>query len=134
MKAAYGLTIAPREFYMMADSTLETLRLRRLMADPCVWIYVVEDEPGKPYTLGMIGSHVDDFLMTGCEDDPRWVEVREKFHMALRWSPWEAPPLVHCGVKLQKYPDFSWRLDQVEFFEDIMQIKAGSNRKELGTW
>lgn len=83
MKAAYGLTIAPREFYMMADSTLETLRLRRLMTDPCVRIYVVEDEPGKPYTLGMIGSHVDDFLMTGCEDDPRWVEVLEKFHMAL---------------------------------------------------
>lgn len=41
---------------------------------------------------------------------------------------------MHCGVKLQQYPDFSWRLDQAEFFEDIMQIKAGSNRKELGTW
>ena len=71
----------------------------------------------------------------GCEDDPRWVEVLEKFrHMALRWSPWEAPPLVHCGVNLQQYPEFSWRLDQAEFFEDIMQIKAGSNRKEFGTW
>ena len=47
MKAAYGLTIAPRGFYMMAGSTLETLRPRRLMTDPCVWIYVVEDEPGR---------------------------------------------------------------------------------------
>lgn len=26
-------------------------------------------------------------VMTGREDDPRWIEVLEKFHMALRWSP-----------------------------------------------
>ena len=50
MKAAYGLTIAPREFYMMVNSSLESLRLRRLVTDPCVWIYVVEGEPGKPHT------------------------------------------------------------------------------------
>eukprot|EP00435_Cladocopium_sp_Y103_P011911 s1821_g3.t1 len=131
MKAAYGLTIAPREFYMMVNSTLQNLELRRMLTDPCVWLYVVEDEPGKPYTLGMIGSHVDDFLMTGREDDPRWIAVLEKFHMAMRWSPWEAPPMVHCGVKLQQYPDFSWRLDQTEFCKDIMQIKGESSRKEL---
>ena len=131
MKAAYGLTIAPREFYLLVNQTLDNLQLRRLVTDPCVWIYTVEDEPGKPTTLGMIGAHVDDFLMCGREDDPRWIQILEKFHMALRWSPWETPPLVHCGVKLQQYPDHSWRLDQTEFCKDIMQIKAESNNKEL---
>eukprot|EP00435_Cladocopium_sp_Y103_P068725 s815_g32.t1 len=73
VEAAYGLTIAPREFYMMVNDVLERLKLRRLKTDPCVWQYVVEED-GKPKTLGMIGSHVDDFLMTGYESDPRWID------------------------------------------------------------
>ena len=132
LKAAYGLTIAPREFYLMVNDTLERLQLRRLKTDPCLWQYVVE-ENGKPKTLGIIGSHVDDFLMTGYENDPRWIDVLEKFHASMRWSPWEAPPLTHCGVRLHQLPDFGWRMDQGDYCSEINQIKQESSRKELTT-
>jgi len=49
----------------------------------------------------------------------------------MRWSPWEAPPLNHCGVRLHQLPDFSWRLDQSDYCNEINQIKQESNQKEL---
>ena len=130
MKAAYGLTIAPREFYLMVDQTLESLGFRRLITDPCLWEYVVE-EGDKPHVLGIIGSHVDDFLMVGHEDDDRWVQKLEEFHASMRWSPWEHPPLTHCGVRLQQMPDSSWRMDQTDYCNEINQIQPESKQKDL---
>ena len=38
MKSAYGLTTAPREWYVDFDSTVRDLGARRCQTDPCVWV------------------------------------------------------------------------------------------------
>ena len=86
---------------------------------------------GELCTLGMIGSHVDDFLIVGNEQDKRWSQVIEKFHASMRWSLWEVPPLTHCGVELQQLPDGGWRLDQASFCSKLSQIKEDGKHKDL---
>ena len=127
LKAAYGLTIAPREFYLLVNDILTDLKAVRLKTEPCLWR--VQDEEG--HTIGLIGAHVDDFLLTGQESHPIWEKFLKDFHKALRWSPWEVAPMVHCGVRLQQLPDGGWMMDQKEYCEGINQVEADGKTKEL---
>ena len=82
-KAAYGLTIAPREFFIFVDGILEQIGFERIKTEPCMWRLRVEkyDDDHNVYksTIGAIASHVDDFLICGLESDQRWCEAVEKF-------------------------------------------------------
>ena len=62
LKAAYGLSEAPAEWYVVCDEALASLAARKMLSDPCVWTFV---DNGEQY--GQIGAHVDDFfnLRTG---------------------------------------------------------------------
>ena len=44
LKAAYGLTVAPREFYHHVDGILRELKLHRLHVDPSIWVLRVLNE------------------------------------------------------------------------------------------
>ena len=96
LKAAYGLTIAPREFFIFVDGILEQIGFERMRTEPCMWRLRVEKYDGnqKVYksTIGAIASHVDDFLICGQESDPRWTEAVERFHQSLRWSQQSSVP------------------------------------------
>ena len=135
LKAAYGLTIAPREFFLHVAGILEQIGFERMRTEPCLWRLRVEKQDSNNVTykstIGAIGSHVDDFLICGQESDPRWTEAVEKFHNSLRWSPWETPPLTHCGVHLRHEPDGGWYLDQSEFCSTINQVEKNGSHKEM---
>ena len=76
LKAAYGLTVAPKEFYRV----LKDLGLKRLKSDPSIWILTKATTSGTSTTIGAVGAHVDDFLLVGDERDPQWVSFLEAFH------------------------------------------------------
>ena len=50
---------------------------RDLISDACVWR--VKDESGQ--VVGLISSHVDDFLMGGSRESKVWSEFLHKFQV-----------------------------------------------------
>ena len=132
LKAAYGLTIAPREFYLFVDEVLKKLNMERLTTEPCLWRLTTHDpQQQMMITIGLVGAHVDDFLMTGDESHPKWLEFLNRFHESLKWSPWECAPMNHCGVHLSQTSDGGWILDQKEFCASLNQVQEDSNTKEI---
>ena len=134
LKATYGLTVAPREWFLKVDAILTEVGLSRLKTEPCMWSLKVPDmnrEDGKQRVLGLISAHVDDFLITGDESDERWNQAVKQFHAALKWSPWEEAPMMHCGVQLQQLPDGGWLLDQEEYCSGLSQVTRDGTGKEL---
>ena len=59
--AVYGLTNAPRIFWLDVDSKMRALGGTPHDIDRCIWIF--KDRSGK--VIGRVGCHVDDFIMSG---------------------------------------------------------------------
>ena len=131
LKAAYGLTVAPREFYLLVDEIIQHLGLSRLKTDPSIWVLKTLDEQGRPTVHGAVGAHVDDFLLIGGQRDPVWQNFLQKFHESLRWSPWEVGPFNHCGVLLEQDAHGHWHLTQEEFCKGLSQVEEDGKTKEL---
>ena len=128
LKAAYGLTVAPKEFYQHVAEILAKLGLHRLHVDPSIWVLRERDEvTGKWHVHGAVGAHVDDFLLMGDESARKWVEFLEKFHKSLTWS----PPMSHCGIWMDQDAHGTWHLGQEEFCSSISQVQEDGEGKEL---
>lgn len=120
LKAAYGLVSAPREWFIEVNRVAtEDCHLRQLKSDPCMWVLDGEGENAEP--VGFIAAHVDDFLIA------RWRASLEAFKGAFRWSPWEEPPYLHCGVMIDQLADYSFQLDHSEFCTELKQIEVNKN-------
>jgi hypothetical protein len=63
LKRFYGLTAAPLEWYEQVNKVLIELGFHRCHSDPTVWTLPNPDT--KDDIVGIIGAHVDDFLMAG---------------------------------------------------------------------
>ncbi|CAE7230659.1 RE1 [Symbiodinium necroappetens] len=107
LKSCYGLVSAPREWYNDVHKTLTSLGAERLVSDSCVWR--VRDESGQ--VVGLISSHVDDFLVAGQASSTVWQTFIHNFKKAYEWSPWESGSFKHCGIHLLQHPDYSITLD-----------------------
>ena len=80
---------------------------------------------------GAVGAHVDDFLLMGDEDSRVWRTFLEDCHKSLKWSPWEAPPMNHCGVWMTQDEHKAWHLSQAEFCEGLSQVVEDGEGKDL---
>ena len=130
-KAAYGLVNAPAEFYRAVDNTLKSLGFEPLLCDPCCWRLREWNETKQCYeTIGIISSHVDDFLVMGSDSNSTWVEALKSFHAHFRWSPWEHTSYTHCGVVIKELRDGSKVLDHSKYCEGLQQIPVDKDRKE----
>ena len=75
-RACYGLVDAPLEWYRSICTFFSKLGLRRCWSDPCCWTYVKDG-----ILRGLISGHVDDFMFSGCDDDPHWIlEAHHRSH------------------------------------------------------
>ena len=117
---------APREWFIEVNRVAtEDCHLRQLKSDHCMWVLDGEGENAEP--VGFIAAHVDDFLIAGDVTDPRWRASLEAFKGAFRWSPWEEPPYLHCGVMIDQLADYSFQLDHSEFCTELKQIEVNKN-------
>ena len=94
--AIYGLTNAPRIFWLDADRKLKAIGAIANPLDRCMWY--VKDSNGV--VCGRLGSQVDDFLFGGDMQNPAWVDFRERFRSMYRWSPWQQGEFEFSGCKL----------------------------------
>ena len=131
-KAAYGLVNAPAEFYKAVDSALKAQGFVQMKTEPCGWLFKGKDPlTGKVTTLGVVVSHVDDFIICGCEQSPEWNRALAAFYEQFRWSPcWEHSSFMHCGLTIKEAADGSKILDHSKFCETLEQVPVAKNRDD----
>ena len=122
--AIYGLTTAPRVFWLDADNRLQLLGGECHGVDRCIWIF----RNSKGRVCGRVGSHVDDFLIMGNHEDPEWLEIRGKIQNMYRWSPWQRGHFTFAGVQLQQLQNFDISLHQEPFCNDLRPIVIENER------
>eukprot|EP00439_Symbiodinium_sp_Y106_P078915 s1939_g17.t1 len=86
LRSVYGLVSAPREWYEDVNKTLLALSAERLVTDSCVWRI---RDPKTNLIVGLVSSHVDDFLMAGNNNSEVWCAFLDSFKKSYEWSPWE---------------------------------------------
>ena len=97
LKSVYGLTAAPLEWYEQVNKVLTELGFHRCHTDPTVWILL---EPQTEEVCGIVGAHVDDFLMAGQGD--HWQKCLDTLMAAFRWTPLETKRFKQCGVDIEQ--------------------------------
>ena len=85
-------------------------------ADPCVWVFC--SKAGEH--IGIIGAHVDDFLIAG--DSSEWDKLVEVLLAAFRWTPWEEKSFKQCGIFVEQQPDGSIIQHQEEYLAAVGEI------------
>jgi hypothetical protein len=128
LKSVYGLTTAPLDWYLEVDRVLRALGGHRCVTDPCVWTFC---DKGK--LIGIIGAHVDDFLIAGQEDNSVWKRVTENLLASFRWTPWEKGTFKQCGVRIQQLEDMSIVQDQEEYLQQLEEMQLEKDRAKQGS-
>ena len=131
-KAAYGLVQAPLYWYKTVCRFLEEIGYRRLLTDPCIWVFYDSNKQLR----SAICAHVDDFVFAGKEGDMLYNELIEKIKKRFTWGSWESSPFIQCGTKISQNKDFSFDLTQEAYLKAIHEIPLSRDRarqSELAT-
>ena len=117
-KAAYGLVQAPLQWYRSVCTTMESLGYRRLITEPCCWVYVDEQQEVQ----SIIHGHVDDFVFGGHKNNPVHERLMEALRQSFSWGTWEEQQFEQCGILVTQHEDFSITLNQQRFIEETEKI------------
>ena len=123
LKSVYGLTTAPIEWFNKVNDVLREIGFEQCACDPCMWRLVENDK-----LVGLIGAHVDDFLITG-DESLTWKEAMRILLSAFRWTPWEETKFKQCGVTIVQNPDNSITQSQAEYLSTLSEIDMKNERK-----
>ena len=93
LKSAYGLTEAPRLWYMRANRDLQKTPLQELPAARATY---AASEGGTTWAL--LCLHVDDGLLLGRNDDPRFQKLKKQIDSLFKIKEWKEPPFTFLGV------------------------------------
>lgn len=96
LKSAYGLTEAPRLWYLKAVKELSTTALKEL---PMARSTFVAAENGKSWAV--LCLHVDDGLLFGNPEDPRYQKLKKEINSRFRIKEWKKVPMTFLGVGLR---------------------------------
>lgn len=132
LKSAYGLTESPRLWYLKAKADLEDTPLVEL---PAARSLFAAQENGK--TWAILALHVDDGLLMGDDQDPRFQSLRRQIDQKFKIKEWKRLPMTFLGVKM-KFQD-GCLLDDMEDYvkeikvpeDTITDLAAPLNPKQL---
>ena len=129
LKSAYGLTEAPRLWYLKASRTLEQTPLREMKAARATFVAA---EGGVSWAL--LALHVDDGLLMGAKDDPRVLKLKEQINQLFKIKEWKEPPFTFLGVDFEKTAD-GYKDSMASYVKNIqvpdLEKKKGEASKEL---
>ena len=132
LKSAYGLTEAPRLWYLKAVKELQSTPLKEL---PMARSMFVACEKGKVWAI--LCLHVDDGLLCGDGKDPRYVQLKKDINSKFRIKEWKKPPMQFLGVKLRHgdkpglYDDMSGYIKEIRLPEvDVKRMSEKLDEKQ----
>ena len=124
--ALYGLDDASLRFHWKVRQVMKEIGMKQSRFDPSLF-YMRDQTTGR--IKGMIGTHVDDFIMAGSD---AWLEeVTEKIKEAFMLGKVETENFLYCGHRVRQQGD-SLTLDQEEFARDIKPLIISPARKQQG--
>ena len=112
--SVYGLRHAQRAWYRRVRTDLEALGWRVHQLDQCVFLKYEGDE-----LIGVCGVYLDDFIIAGKVNDPRWKAAKGKLVGLYKWGKLQTSSFTLCGVRYLQTNDYSVVLDQQEFTRNI---------------
>ena len=124
-KAAYGLVQAPLHWYRSVCNFLEELGYRRLVTEPCCWIF--QDETNTVRSI--IHGHVDDFMFGGEEHCPIHQELMKRIQQQYKWGQFEYQEFIQCGVCVKQDEQFNIWLSQERFIDELEEIHLSRDRQ-----
>ena len=121
--ALYGLDDASLQFHFKCKEVFEKLGLKQSKLDPT--LFYEHNEKGE--LIGMLGTHVDDFLKAGTDD---WLEkINFKLGEAFQMGRVEDQNFKYVGYRIkQDAVTKEITMDQEEFAEKIEMIKIDPGR------
>ena len=96
LKSAYGLTEAPRLWYLKAIKSLAKTPLQELSIAKAT--FAAADSTG---TWAILCLHVDDGLLMGAADDPRFKALKEQINGIFNIKAWQQIPMTFLGVEMK---------------------------------
>ena len=114
MKSAYGLTEAPRLWYLKACKEISETPLEELAMAKSTF---VASEGGKAWAI--LCLHVDDGLLFGDEKDVRYQKLKKDINRRFKIKEWKKLPMNFLGVRLRTgekpglYDDMSGYIQEI---------------------
>ena len=97
LKSAYGLTEAPRLWYLKAVKEIESTPLKEM---PMARSTFVASSNGTSWAI--LRLHVDDGLLFGDPKDQRYIDLKAEINRRFRIKEWKKPPMTFLGVGIRK--------------------------------
>ena len=105
LRSFYGLTSAPRAWWLDITQKLSQLGSKPMSTDRCLWCRYSDDGELK----GVIGIHVDDFLIGlayGALGE-KWMSAMKSLY---RWGSWKVSESEFAGTRVRQHRDFSFTM------------------------
>ena len=123
--ALYGLDDASLRFHWKVRQVMKELGLKQSLFDPALF----HDKDEKTGELrGMVGTHVDDFLLAG---NTRWIkEMTKKIQKSFLLGTIEEKDYLYCGHRIRQDREAgSLTIDQEEFAMEIKPLVIKPERR-----
>ena len=73
--------------------------------------------------IGVCGVYVDDFILAGKVNDPRWKAAKGKLVGLYKWGKWQTNSFSLCGVRYLHKNDYPVVMDQQEFTRNLYKAE-----------
>ena len=133
LKAAYGITNAPREFWEDAKEHIKRAKIggHPILGDVCVRVVAApEDHPDRQCAgrvVGYLFCHVDDFVVFGNYASKYFLEVRSAVREMYTWGVWEVDSFRFVGIDLQ-HLDHCVVLNQIFYSVGLTDLAFSRSR------
>ncbi|CAE7214275.1 TERC [Symbiodinium sp. CCMP2592] len=122
--AVYGLTNAPRIFWLDVDEKMRAIGARPHDIDRCLWIFRSAKD-GR--IIGRVGTHVDDFIIAG-DHNTEWMKIREKIkHMYATGS------FTFAGLEIRQMKNYEVRVTQEAYCNSLESIEIVNDKSRSGS-
>ena len=121
----YGLTNAPRLFWLDTDQKLQNIGGAPHGIDRCIWVFFCDKERR---VVGRVAAHVDDFLIAGDSESASWAAIRLKIKNMYKWTPWKKGSFTFTGVVLTQLQNYTINLTQEQFCHGLQPVIIENER------
>ena len=117
----YGLHDASRSWFVSVRTELKSLGADTVKGDPTFYYWKL-----KGQLIGILCSHVDDFLYTGNKDYEQVIRrIKQKFEISSE----DAEAFKYLGIDLQSHRD-GFSINQIKYIQTLEPIEITEKRKQ----